>query len=120
MFNIFKESRSERTIILLIRVFDSNWRLEMRRAARFSKFQRLNLSHERRVKDMDSFVFGEKMGLVAKIFGCRHKNLSRPFTRDKTSYRSCLNCGARKPFNAETLETYGKFYAPPAVKAERV
>jgi hypothetical protein len=75
---------------------------------------------EGEVKDMDSFVFGKKMGLVAKLFGCRHKNLSRPFTREKTSYRSCLNCGARKPFNAETLETYGKFYAPPVVKEERL
>ena len=75
---------------------------------------------EGEVKDMDSFVFEKKIGLVAKLFGCRHKNLSRPFTHHKTSYRSCLNCGARKPFNAETLETYGKFYAPPVVKEERL
>ncbi len=69
---------------------------------------------------MNSLVFGKKMGFVTKIFGCRHKNLSRPFTQGKTSYRSCLNCGARKQFNAETLETYGKFYAPPIVKEERL
>ncbi len=46
------------------------------------------------------------------IFGCWHKELSRPFTTSNNSYRVCLNCGARRHFNAETLETYGQFYFP--------
>lgn len=62
----------------------------------------------------NSQVFGQKMGLLTRLFGCWHENLSRPFTEGNTAYRSCLNCGARKQFNPDTLETYGNFYCPPA------
>jgi len=57
--------------------------------------------------------FGMKIGLMAALFGCRHKNLSRPFTYGKESYCVCLNCGAHKNFNPETLTTNGSFYFPP-------
>lgn len=60
-------------------------------------------------------VFGEQIGLVGKLFGCWHKQLSRPFTNRNASYRACLNCGARKRFDTETLKTTGPFYYPPAV-----
>lgn len=64
----------------------------------------------------DQLVFGQKMGLSVKLFGCWHKNISRPFIQGKTAYRSCLQCGARKQFNPETLKTHGNFYFPPLVK----
>lgn len=60
-------------------------------------------------------AFGDRIGIVGKIFGCWHKQLSRPFTNKGASYRSCLHCGARKKFNTETLKTDGPFYYPPAV-----
>ncbi|MEZ5347190.1 MAG: hypothetical protein R2681_16710 [Pyrinomonadaceae bacterium] len=60
-------------------------------------------------------AFGQKIGLVGKVFGCWHKTLSRPFTNRSASYRACLNCGARKHFDANTLKTFGPFYYPPAV-----
>lgn len=60
-------------------------------------------------------AFGEKIGLMSKIFGCWHKQLSRPFTNRKSSYRVCLNCGARKRFDTDNLKTFGPFYYPPAV-----
>lgn len=60
-------------------------------------------------------AFGEKIGLMGKLFGCWHKQLSRPFTNRNSSYRVCLNCGARKRFDTGTLKTYGPFYYPPAV-----
>ena len=63
-------------------------------------------------------AFGEKMGIMGKIFGCWHKELSRPFTNQKQSYRVCLNCGARKHFDAENLKTFGPFYYPPSVSLE--
>ena len=69
---------------------------------------------------IDHFVFGQKMGVITKLFGCWHNNISRPFIQGKTAYRSCLQCGARKQFNPETLETHGNFYFPPAIKEERV
>lgn len=67
---------------------------------------------------IDERVFGAKVGIFAKLFGCEHKNISRPFTAGGTSYRTCLQCGARKQFNSETLETYGSFYYPPIVRSE--
>lgn len=60
-------------------------------------------------------AFGKKIGFTAKIFGCWHKRLSRPFTNRSGSYRACLNCGARKKFDTETLLTKGPFYYPPAI-----
>ena len=63
-------------------------------------------------------VFGEKIGIVGKIFGCWHKDLSRPFTNQKSSYRACLNCGAKKHFDTETLRTFGPFYHPPIISLE--
>jgi hypothetical protein len=62
-------------------------------------------------------TFGRKIGLMAALFGCWHKNLSRPFSDGKNSYRVCLQCGARKNFNAETLTTSPGFYYPPKPSA---
>lgn len=67
---------------------------------------------------VDNNFFGEKVGLLAKLFGCGHQNLSRPFSRGKTGYRVCLGCGARRHFDPETLRTFGSFYYPPIHKAE--
>jgi hypothetical protein len=64
---------------------------------------------------IDSSVFGEKMSLTSRIFGCWHKNISRPFNSGKTSYRCCLECGARKQFDPKSLRTHGAFYFPPVV-----
>lgn len=60
-------------------------------------------------------AFGEKIGLLAQLFGCWHKQISRPFTIEKDSYQACLRCGARKPFDTKNLKTYGSFHYPPAV-----
>lgn len=66
-------------------------------------------------------AFGGKIGVIGKIFGCWHKQLTRPFTNRNASYRACLNCGARKKFDTKTLRTTGPFYYPPAISfvAER-
>ena len=60
-------------------------------------------------------TFGNKIGLFGKLFGCWHKNLTRPFTVGNASYRSCLHCGARKQFDTQTLKTFGSFHYPPAI-----
>ncbi|REJ76014.1 MAG: hypothetical protein DWQ47_10345 [Acidobacteria bacterium] len=60
-------------------------------------------------------VFGKKIGVIVRLFGCRHGNLSRPFSKGRLSYRSCLSCGARKKFDTETLVTHGGFYYPPEI-----
>jgi hypothetical protein len=64
----------------------------------------------------DQAVFGKKLGIAAKFFGCWHENLSRPFGQGTIAYRVCLNCGARKQFNLDTLKTHGPFYFPPAAE----
>lgn len=66
---------------------------------------------------VDLSVLGKKVGLLTKFFGCDHKNISRPFIAGKISYRTCLQCGARKQFNIDTFKTFGDFYYPPAEKS---
>ena len=68
--------------------------------------------------NIDLSVLGKKVGFLTKFFGCVHKNISRPFVSGKISYRTCLQCGARKQFNTETFETFGSFYYPLAEKLE--
>lgn len=63
-------------------------------------------SHVRAVGEespvFESDVFGEKVGLMGKIFGCGHEELSRPFSIRRTGFRERLRYGAenvltRKP-----------------------
>lgn len=68
----------------------------------------------------DAGLFANKVGLIGKLFGCGHGELSRPFSHGKVGYRSCLKCGAIKQFNLETLETFGGFYYPSIIKENRV
>lgn len=65
--------------------------------------------------DSKSKVFGEKIGLIARLFGCWHKNMSRPFPEAGETYVSCLNCGARRHFDPESLITIGTFHYPPEI-----
>jgi hypothetical protein len=39
------------------------------------------------------------------IFGCRHRNLSRPFTFSRRTYEVCLDCGRQVPYPLETMST---------------
>ncbi|HSK73497.1 MAG TPA: hypothetical protein VK892_17495 [Pyrinomonadaceae bacterium] len=84
------------------------------------KFQNVTDKSRSVGNEIDSNVFGRKMGVMARLFGCWHYDLSRPFTRGKTAYRSCMQCGARRQFNTETLETHGSFYFPPVSKEHYV
>jgi hypothetical protein len=71
---------------------------------------RSEINGEKRV--VAHILFGKKVGLLTKLFGCGHPNLSRPFSQGRLGYRTCLRCGARKQFNPETLTTFGAFYYP--------
>ncbi len=55
-------------------------------------------------------VNGKFGSLMARVFGCRHADMSRPFSRDGRAYRSCLNCGAQRQFNLGNWEMQGSFY----------
>lgn len=60
-------------------------------------------------------VLGEKIGILASLLGCRHRRLGRPMTLSRESYLPCLECGARKRFDAMSMKTLGGFYYPPKV-----
>jgi hypothetical protein len=47
---------------------------------------------------------------LTRVFGCWHGEMSRPFTRDGKSYRTCLECGARRDFDATRWEMVGDYY----------
>lgn len=55
---------------------------------------------------------GKKIGIIGALFGCWHKQLTRPFSDLKSSYCVCLECGARKTFDTRTFKTSGAFYFP--------
>lgn len=57
-----------------------------------------------------SSVTGRIGSLVARMFGCRHAEMSRPFSRDGRAYRSCLSCGAQRQFNLGNWQMQGSFY----------
>jgi hypothetical protein len=50
--------------------------------------------------------------VAARIFGCWHLNMSRPFSRGNESYRTCVACGARRLFDLERWKMVGSFYYP--------
>ncbi len=47
---------------------------------------------------------------LTRLFGCRHREMSRPFSSQGQTYRSCLSCGARRQFNLGRWEMQGDFY----------
>lgn len=48
--------------------------------------------------------------LVARVFGCWHTQMSRPFSNQGHAYRVCLNCGAQRRFNLGNWEMQGEYY----------
>ena len=57
-----------------------------------------------------SSLTGKVGNLVARVFGCWHGELSRPFSREGRAYRTCLNCGAQRQFNVGKWEMHGGFF----------
>ena len=57
-----------------------------------------------------SSAIGKIGNLMARVFGCWHWELSRPFSREGRAYRTCLNCGAQRQFNLGNWEMQGKFF----------
>lgn len=70
----------------------------------------LNIPNSTVIQLESSPVTGKIAGLMARVFGCRHAKLSRPFSRDGRAYRSCLHCGAHRQFNLGNWEMQGGFY----------
>jgi len=45
-----------------------------------------------------------------RVLGCWHKEMSRPFSDEGDTYRTCLNCGARREFDLGRWKMAGGFY----------
>ena len=50
---------------------------------------------------------------LTRLFGCRHRNMSPPFTSGEETYRSCMSCGARRLFSVERGRMTGAYYYAP-------
>lgn len=47
---------------------------------------------------------------LATVFGCWHREVSRPFTRQGKTFRTCLGCGAHQRFDLSSWQSRGGFY----------
>ncbi len=63
-------------------------------------------------KDVDARIFGEKVGLFSRLFGCRHSRMSRPVTTGSLTYQYCAACGVRRKYNPKTFKPGRIFYYP--------
>lgn len=50
------------------------------------------------------------MRWLTRIFGCWHKMMSPPFTRNSETYCTCMTCGARRQFNVGRGKMTGAYY----------
>ena len=57
---------------------------------------------------------GRKIGLFGSIFGCWHKRLTKPMSDRNTTYQACVECGARRRYDAAEFRARGPFYYPSA------
>ena len=48
--------------------------------------------------------------LFTRIFGCHHAYMGRPTTAGRKTYRTCVDCGARRQFNTDTWQMEGPYY----------
>ena len=55
-------------------------------------------------------VTGKISDLVARVFGCWHMEMSRPFSHQGHAYRVCLDCGAQRQFNLSNWKMHGNYY----------
>lgn len=63
-------------------------------------------------------VTGAVWSRLAELFGCPHKEKSRPFSRQGETYRVCIACGARRSFDDKTWRSSGPYYFKPARSAD--
>ena len=59
---------------------------------------------------LESAHFSTIKSALKRVFGCWHREISLPFTRGNETYRTCVNCGARRRFDLERWAMVGGFY----------
>ncbi|HEX8140697.1 MAG TPA: hypothetical protein VF544_24235 [Pyrinomonadaceae bacterium] len=69
------------------------------------------LSHHSNSRPAEGVGFGRVLARwLARLFGCWHTELSRPFTLRGVTARVCLDCGARRRFDTAKWEMVGAYY----------
>ena len=69
------------------------------------------ISGELRVQHTMARLVGAVLGYLSSgSWTCRHRRMSRPFTRDGETYRVCLRCGMQRAFDLDTWKMLGRFY----------
>jgi len=64
-----------------------------------------------RTRPVNGSSMGTRIGgWVARVLGCWHLDMSRPFSHHGQAYRVCLNCGAQRQFNLGNWQTKGSLY----------
>lgn len=51
-----------------------------------------------------SWILHFLQSIFEAIFGCRHSNLSRPFTLDGHTYKVCMNCSRQVFYSRDTMQ----------------
>ena len=65
--------------------------------------------------DRSGFITGcvsRVKNVFRRVFGCWHRHMSLPFTRERETYRTCVNCGARRRYDLDRWRMIGPFYGP--------
>jgi len=57
---------------------------------------------------------------LGNVFGCPHKEMSRPFSRQGETYRVCINCGARRTFDQKSWKPTGPYYFRPSTSRDLI
>jgi len=55
-------------------------------------------------------IAGSLRYFLLRLIGCHHRQLSRPFTREGHTFRSCASCGMRREFDLTTWRSKGRYY----------
>ncbi len=63
-------------------------------------------------ESIEKQIFGRPLGFFARVFGCQHRNMSRPVTTENVTYKYCSECGIRRRFNPVTFQPERDFYYP--------
>ena len=82
--------------------------------ATFGTLEQYSNDDSRRIADITRGLGSWFIG----IFGCTHKQMSRPFSRQGENYRVCIGCGAHRRFDPQTWDSRGPFYYKAASTSE--
>jgi len=57
---------------------------------------------------------------LLRLVSCRHRQLSRPFTHEGRTYRSCASCGMRREFDLVSWQSRGRYYQADVGKSHSI